>query len=305
MVSIVTSVYGTAQFLEQFIARMHAAANSCGLSDYEMLFVVDGSPDHAIPLLRKLKAANSRLRIIELSRNFGHHAALLCGLEHARGDLIMLADSDLETPPEILCDLYAALADAEVDVAFAYRRERREAWLRRLASRLFWRVFNALADVRIHPSPLTERLMRRRYVEALLRLGDRSLFLAGMMQWVGFRQAPVPAAPTPRPGSPSYSWARRAALAFDALTSFSAVPMKLLFAAGTILAAVATVAAAVLIALKIARPGFVMHGFTAAAVLVLLSLGSILAAIGLLGLYLGKVFLQTKARPVYIVRDEF
>jgi putative glycosyltransferase len=303
--SIVTSVYRTAQFLEPLAARLDAAANACGLQDYEMIFVVDGSPDCAIAALLTLKAANPRIRVIELSRNFGHHAALWCGIEEADGKLVFLTDSDLETPPEVLIELHAAVSDAGTDVAFACQRERREAWPRRFTSQIFWRVFGALADVRIHPNALTERLMRRRYVEALLRLGDRSLFLGGMMEWVGFCQVAVPATRTRRAGPPSYSFARRAALAFDALTSFSTTPMKMLFATGTGLAVVAVLAAISLIVVKIAHPEFIMAGFTALAVLILFSLGSILAAIGLVGLYLGKVFLQTKMRPVYIVREEF
>ncbi len=242
--------------------------------------------------------------MIELSRNFGHHPALWCGLQHARGDLIFLADADLETPPEILRDLHAALT-GETDCAFAYQPRRGESALRRATSQAFWRIFGALAEVRIHPNILTERLMRRRYLDALLVMNERTLFLGGMMEWIGFRQTPVPVERTARAGPPSYTWSRRAALAFDAITSFSIAPMKLLFFGGASLAALALVAAAALIALKIALPGFILQGFTALAVVLLFALGSILAAIGLVGLYLGKVFLQTKARPLYLIRDEF
>lgn len=305
MLSIVTSVYRTAQFLEEFAVRVDRAARACGHSDYEAIFVVDGSPDDAVAVLHRLKERNPHIRAIELARNFGHHPALWCGLQQARGELIFLADSDLETPPETLVDLHAALADPEVDIAFAWQPERGEAWLRRFQSRIFWRVFGALADVRIHPNALTERLMRRRFVEALLQMGDRNLFLAGMMEWVGFRQIPVPAARTRRPGAASYSWTGRAALAFEAIASFSTRPMKILFWAGMALATIALLTAVFLVALKLCRPGFVMQGFTAIAVLILFSLGSILAAIGLVGLYLGKVFLETKGRPVYIIREEF
>jgi putative glycosyltransferase len=304
LLSVVTSVYRTAQFLESFASRVDTAARSCGLIDYEMIFVVDGSPDDAIAVLRQLKSRYPAIRAIELSRNFGHHPALWCGLEQARGDLIFLADSDLETPPEILIDLHAALADGDTDVAFAWQRRRAGTWLRRRTSQAFWRAFSGLAEVRIHPDALTERLMRRRYVDALLQLNERALFLGGMMEWVGFRQTPVPATRTPREGRPSYSWPRRAALAFDAITSFSVVPMKALFLAGAGLAAVAMLGALLLVALKLADPGFIVRGFTALAVLLLFSLGSILAALGMVGLYLGKVFLQTKNRPLYVIRRE-
>jgi putative glycosyltransferase len=305
MLSVVTSVYRTAQFLEAFATRVDKAAQACGLPEYEMIFVVDGSPDDAIAVLQRLKLRYPAIRIVELSRNFGHHPALWCGLEQARGDLIFLADSDLETPPEVLIDLHTAMANSDSDVAFAWQREHVGSWPVRLTSQAFWWVFSVLAEVRMHPGVMTERLMRRNYLDALLRMDERTLFLAGMMQWVGFRQTPVPAKRTPRNGSPSYSWLQRATLAFDAITSFSVVPMKALFLAGAALAAIAMLGALSLVTLKLVHPHLVLPGFTALAVLLLFMLGSILAAIGIVGLYLGKVFLQTKHRPLYVVRREF
>ena len=304
MLSVVTSVYRTSQFLESFVSRVDKAARACGMIDYEMIFVVDGSPDDAIAVLRQLKSRYPAIRAIELSRNFGHHPALWCGLEQARGDLIFLADSDLETPPEILIELHAAIANGDSDVAFAWQPERTGNWLRRRTSQAFWWVFSVLAEVRMHPGVLTERLMRRCYLDALLEMNERTLFLAGMMEWVGFRQIPVEATRTPRTGPPSYSWLQRATLAFDAITSFSVVPMKALFLAGAGLAVISMLCALILAALKLSNPGLIVQGFTALAVLLLFSLGSILAAIGIVGLYLGKVFLQTKNRPIYVIRRE-
>jgi putative glycosyltransferase len=304
MLSVVTSVYRTAQFLDSFAERVDHAARACGLADYEIIFVVDGSPDDAIAVLQRLKLRYPIIRVIELSRNFGHHPALWCGLEQSRGDLIFLADSDLETPPEVLIDLHTAMAASDADVTFAWQRDHVGSWPVRITSRAFWWVFSVLAEVRMHPGVMTERLMRRNYLDALLTMDERTLFLAGMMQWIGFRQTPVPATRTPRSGPPSYSWLQRATLAFDAITSFSVVPMKALFLAGAALAAIAMFAALSLITLKLAHPALVLPGFTALAVLLLFMLGSILAAIGIVGLYLGKVFLQTKHRPLYVVRRE-
>ena len=304
MLSVVTSVYRTAQFLEAFVSRVDATARDCGLNEYELIFVVDGSPDDAISVLSRLKAHYPTIRVIELSRNFGHHPALWCGLEQARGDLIFLIDSDLETPPEILADLHAALLDGSADVAFAWQAQRKGNWLRRATSQAFWWLFGTLAEVRVHPGALTERLMQRPFVDALLSMNERTLFLAGMMEWVGFRQVPVAASRTIRAGAPSYSWARRVSLALDAISSFSTVPMKALFLVGIGLSALAMFAGLFIGALKLAYPSAILPGFTALAVLLLFSLGSILAAIGLVGLYLGKVFLQTKNRPLYVIRRE-
>jgi putative glycosyltransferase len=297
MLSIVTSVYKTAQFLDEFEARAGVAARAYAQDDYEMIFVIDGSPDNARTELRRIQQRNPKVRVVELSRNFGHHPALWCGLERAKGDLIFLIDSDLETAPEILGDLMAALDDN--DAVYAYQPIHR-SW----TSRLFWRMFRTLAEVPIPENMLTERLMRRQYVDALLRMNERALFLGGMMAWIGFRQTAVAVERSRRSGPPSYRWWQRVALAFDALTSFSVAPLKALFAAGAALAAGSLLVGAVLIAVKLADPAYIVPGFTALAVLLLFSVGSILGAIGLVGLYLGKVFLQTKARPLYIVREE-
>jgi putative glycosyltransferase len=263
-----------------------------------MIFVIDGSPDDAATRLRAIKARNPRVRVVNLSRNFGHHPALWCGLQRAKGELIFLADSDLETAPEVLSELLTALG--ENDAAFACRVAQ-ERW----TSRLFWRMFRAMAEVPIAANMLTERLMRRPYVDALLQMNDRTLFLGGMMAWIGFRQIAVPVKRTRRIGPPSYRRWQRCALAFDALTSFSVAPLKALFAAGVALAALSLTAGAALIAVKLVNPSYIVQGFTALAVLLLFSVGSILGAIGLVGLYLGKAFLQTKSRPLYIVREEF
>ena len=161
-----------------------------------------------------------------------------------------------------------------------------------------------MAHVDIHPNLLTERLMTRRYVDALLRMGDRGLFLGAMMHWIGFKQIAAPVGRTRRLGPSSYPWKSRAALAFDAVTSFSTAPLTFVFAAGSSTALLSLVAAAVLISIKLTNPAFIVHGFTAIAVLILFSLGLILAAMGLIGLYLGKVFLQTKQRPIYVIREE-
>jgi putative glycosyltransferase len=303
--SVVTSVYRTAQFLEAFAARVDAAARSCGMADYEMIFVVDGSPDNAVAELTRLKARFPAIRSIELSRNFGHHPALWCGLAAATGELIFLADSDLETPPETLVDLYAALEDERLDMAFAVQRRRAGSWLGRATSLMFWRVFNLLAETRMQSGMLTERLMRRRYLDALLQLNERALFLSGMMGWIGFEQTAVFATRTPRSGPPSYTWFKRANLAFDAIISFSDVPMKVMFVLGSGLAALTFLGALALVVGKLADPGLILPGFTVLVALMLFSLGVTIAAIGVVGLYLGKVFLQTKGRPLYVVRRQF
>lgn len=263
---------------------------------------VDGSPDDWRAAVSAIKVRDARVTVIELSRNFGHHAAMWCSLEHSTGDLVFMIDSDLEVAPAILSDLNGKLqADPDLDVAFAYQSERGGNLQTALFGRVFWGIFRVLSSVDIPPNVLTERLMRRAYVDALLRLGDRNLFLAGMMYWAGFKQVGVPTVKRPRTGS-SYSLMRRLLLATEAITSFSNVPMQLLFAFGFLVAGASLLGAVLLIVRKILNPNTVLQGFTFLSVLLILSLGVITGSIGLLGIYIGKIFVQTRGRPVYVVK---
>jgi putative glycosyltransferase len=243
------------------------------------------------------------VKVIELSRNFGHHAAIWCGLEHAKGELVFLIDSDLEVAPAILTEFNACLSrDPDVDVAYAYQ-EKRGGNLQTLAfGRLFWILFRHLSSVEIPPDVLTERLMRRTYVDALLRLGDRNLFLGGMMAWAGFRQVGVPTLKQTREGQASYSFARRLSLLVDAITSFSDLPMRYLFSFGSLISGVSFIVALLLILRKIINPEYVLQGFTFMAVLLLFTLGAMIGSIGLIGIYIGRIFVQTRARPIYIIK---
>ena len=302
--SVVTSVYSTARFMPEFVARVDAAARDSGLADHEIIAVIDGSPDDAVAVLQTLKGRFPHLRAIELSRNFGHHPALWCGLHEARGELVFLADSDLETPPELLGDLHVALAGG-ADLAIGIQAGRPGPGARRLASAAFWRVFNACAGTVIRPGLVTERLLSRQFVDALLCLPDRTLFLTGMMDWLGFVSVTVPVQRGTRPGRPSYSTLRRVLLSVDAVTSFSVVPLRLMVLSGAVLTGLAVAAALMLSIVKLADPTAIVSGFTALAVLLLGMWGTLLAALGVLGLYVGNIFTQTKNRPLYVVRREF
>jgi putative glycosyltransferase len=303
--SIVSSVYRTAAFLDRFHAECQAALDALGVADYEIILTIDGSPDDWRPTAERLKERDPRVRVIELSRNFGHHAALWCGLEHARGDLVFLIDSDLEVAPAVLIEFAAALAaDPDLDVVYACQARRGGKRESAILGRGFWAAFRLLSPVEVPANVLTERLMRRGYVDALLRLGDRNLFLAGMMHWAGFRQLGVVTAKRTREGPASYSLARRLALAIDAVTSFSDRPMHFLFAFGVLVAGGSFLAALWLVGLKLFDPGYVVHGYASIAVLILFSLGVTTGSIGLIGIYIGKIFVQTRGRPIYVVKRE-
>jgi putative glycosyltransferase len=301
--SIVTTIYRTAAFMERLHRECVAAAEGAGFDSIEMIVVIDGSPDDWRTPAMAIKAIDGRVKFIELSRNFGHHAAIWCGLEHASGDFVFLLDSDLEVAPSILGSMRARFdAEPELDAVYAYQEVRGGGPQTRWLGAAFWKIFRLLSSVDTPEHILTERLMRRAYVEALLRLGDRNLFLVGMMAWVGFLQAGVVAAKRARSGRASYSFVRRAALAVDAITSFSERPLKILFVLGTLTACMSFGAAAYLVIRKLVTPAYILHGFTFMAVLILFSLGATLGSVGLLGVYIGKIFNQTRGRPTYLIR---
>ncbi|MBW0004883.1 MAG: glycosyltransferase family 2 protein [Hyphomicrobiales bacterium] len=304
-ISIVTTIYKTEEYLDEFHRECLEVLQDTGRPEYEIIFTVDGSPGEWRPVVAALKARDPHVKVFELSRNFGHHIAIWCSLEHATGDLIFLIDSDLQVSPAIFKEFDAKLRkDGDLDVVYAYQAQPQgsvpKTWLRRA----FWRIFRAVSSVEVPPDILTERLMRREYVDALLRLGDRNLFLAGMMHWTGFKQLGVPTKRRTRAGS-SYSFLRRVALSVDAITSFSDVPMRLLFTFGAAIAGVSLIGALALILDKILEPEMILGGFTSLSVLILFSSGVITGSIGLLGIYIGKIFVQVRERPVYIVKRVF
>lgn len=304
-ISIVTTIYKTEEFLEQFHQECLEALGDTGYHHYEIVITVDGSPGDWRPAVAALKARDPHVKVFELSRNFGHHVAIWCSLEHATGDLVFLIDSDLQVSPAILKEFVSRLRDdRDLDVVYAYQSQPDGPLQKTWQRRVFWRIFRAVSSVDVPPNVLTERLMRREYVDALLRLGDRNLFLAGMMYWTGFKQTGIPAKRRTRVGS-SYSFLKRVSLSVEAITSFSDMPMRLLFVFGTVIAGLSLMGALALIVEKILEPDMILGGFTSISVLILFSIGIITGSIGLLGIYIGKIFVQVRARPVYIVKRVF
>ena len=301
--SIVTTVYLSRPYLEQFIELCYEAVHEIECNDFEILFVVDGSPDDSLDFLREAQNEHSEIVIIELSRNFGHHYAIHAGLRHARGDFVFLNDCDLEVSPLTLVLFYRDLTGSQYDVVYGYQEKRRGNPISKYGGAIFWRIFNFLSETRVPADVVTARLLTRRYVDALLQLGDRNLFLAGMMYWVGFEQIGRPVEKKRREGTTAYGLRRRWSLFVDAISSFSAIPLQILFQVG-LLITLATVGCGVYFVInKLLDPTAVMLGWTSIIVLILFSLGIILTSIGLVGIYLLKIFTQTQNRPLFIVKD--
>ena len=185
--SIVTTLYRSARHLDEFHARVSAAAARV-TPDYEIVLVNDGSPDDSLAVALKLLEHDDRVRIIDLARNFGHHKAMMTGLAEARGDLVFLIDSDLEEAPELLTEFAEAIQDGQADVVYGVQDRRRGGLVERLSGWLFFRLFNLLSEQQIPENLVTVRLMTRRYVSALVSHRERKMMIAGLWALTGFNQ---------------------------------------------------------------------------------------------------------------------
>lgn len=300
--SIVSTMFRSRPYLERFLAECQAALAAIDCRAYEIVLVNDGSPDDSLAYAIERRADIPGLVVVDLSRNFGHHAAMQAGLAHARGELIFLIDCDLEVAPATLADFHAKLVASGADLVYGYQETRKGGWFERASGGLFWRGLNRLSSVPIPANQLTERLMTRRFVEALLRLGDHSLFLGGMMSWTGFMQLGLPVAKGLREERSSYTLWRRVQLLVNAISSFSSKPLTWLFNLGMLITLVSFAYALYLVFRKLVF-GDALLGFTSLAALMAMTLGVLTTGLGLIGIYLGKVFEQVQNRPNYIVRD--
>lgn len=303
--SIVSTLYRSRSFLDEFVPECVQAAQAAGYGDsFEIVLVNDGSPDDSVAVALALQRSIPQLIVVDLSRNFGHHHAILAGLRHAQGERVFVIDCDLEVRPAVLPDFVLKLDQTRADLVFGYQEARKGGWFERVSGGLFWQFINKLSDIRLPENMLTERLMTRRFVDGLLQLGDHNLFLGGMMSWTGFVQIGIPIQKTQREGRATYTLMRRLQLMVTAVSSFSSKPLTWLFNAGMAVTALSFAYMAYLLARKVLF-GDALLGFTSVMAFMALSLGISTMALGLIGIYLGKVYNQVQNRPPYIVKDIF
>jgi putative glycosyltransferase len=299
--SIVATLYRSSSYLDEFHRRATAAAASLVGDDYEIVLVNDGSPDDSLERAIELSARDPHVAVVDLSRNFGHHKAMVAGLEHADGELLFLLDSDLEEEPEWLPEFHRSLLAERADVVYGRQQERKGGFVERWSGEAYYTLFNWLSNIEHPRNIVTARLMTRRYVDALLQYRERELVISCLWVIAGFKQVER----LVRKHSSSrttYSLTRRAALAAGAITSFSEVPLKLIFYVGVLVFAAALVYASYLVALRF-YAAQALDGWTSVMVSVWLLGGMIISFVGVVGMYLSKVFVETKQRPLTIVRE--
>ncbi len=295
-------MYRSRRFLEQFLAECLQALQDTRCSNFEIVLVNDGSPDDSLAYALQRRADIPQLVVVDLSRNFGHHHAVQAGLCEARGDYVFLIDCDLEVLPSVLPAFFEKIRSTGSDMVFGYQEARKGNWFEQWSGGLFYKGFNLLSDIQIPENIATERIMSRRYVQALLSLGDKNLFLGGMMTWTGFSQVGMLIQKTQREGASSYTLLRRLNLMVNAISSFSSKPLTWLFNIGVLITLVSFSYVGYLTFRKLAF-GDALLGFTSMMGLMAMSLGIMTTALGLVGIYLGKVYNQVQNRPTYIVKD--
>jgi putative glycosyltransferase len=301
-ISIVSAMYRSRPFLEAFLTECQQALSIIDCTDYEILLVNDGSPDDSLAYALERSKDIPQLVVVDLSRNFGHHHASLAGLQHARGNLIFLIDCDLEVRPGVLPQFFDKLQESGCDMVYGYQEYRKGGWFKLLSGRVFYKGFNLLSETMIPENMATERLMTRRFVDAVLQMGDYNVFLGGMMSWAGFTQVGVPVITKQREGQSTYTLMKRLGLMVNAVSSFSSQPLVWLFNVGVSITLLSFAYVAYLVARKLLY-GDTLLGFTSMMGFMAIILGVLTTAIGLVGIYLGKVFNQVQGRPNYIVKD--
>lgn len=301
--SIVIPCYNEEACLDELHARVAAVARVQVGDDHEIVLINDGSKDGTWAAMQRIAATDPHLVAINLSRNHGHQLALTAGLDLARGDHILILDADLQDPPELLPDMMTTLHEQSADVVYAVRRARAgESFGKRASAALFYRLLARLTDTDIPLDTGDFRLMSRRALDAFLSLPEQARFIRGMVAWIGFKQVPFAYDRAERhAGETHYPLSKMLRLALDAITGFSTAPLRFASHAGLALTGIALL---YLVYIMLAWLfGQTIQGWTSL-MLVVLGLGAVqMFVLGMIGEYLGRLYIEAKKRPLYIVSD--
>jgi putative glycosyltransferase len=299
-ISVVTTMYRSEPYIEEFYRRVVATIQKLGINSYEIVFVDDGSPDHSRDLALQLYARDPNVVVVDLSRNFGHHKAIMTGLSHTRGRRVFLLDCDLEEDPELLEQLVTEMNRRGCDVVFGVQEERRGSRFNRVAGDLHYLIMSAISGIRFPRNVFTLRLMTRRYVDSLLLHRERELLISGIWHLTGYEQVAIPA--VKHSHSPtSYSLHKRFDLVLMSVISHSDRPLRWIFytGLGILLFAFLCIAYVTVVYLLYGRT---VNGYLSIILSLWLIGGLNFLFLGTIGIYVATIFSETKQRPSTIVR---
>ncbi len=301
--SIVATLYQSATYIPEFYQRVSAAAKKLVGDDYEIILVNDGSPDNSLDIAVQLTESDYRLVVVDLSRNFGHHKAMMRGLSHAKGEQVFLIDSDLEEEPEWLLSFSSQMKMEQCDVVYGQQQQRKGGVFERWSGKWFYYLFKLLTGLSLPENIVTARLMTRRYVNALLLHEEREIFMAGLWYITGFSQLPQVITKL-NTSDTTYTFRKKLALLVNSVTSFSNIPLISIFYIGVSISlfAISYIVYIVIHWTFLAEP---LSGWTSVMASIWLLGGMVISFIGVVGIYLSKIFIETKRRPYSIVRQVY
>lgn len=302
ILSVVVPAYNEGAGIDAFIARVVPVLEKL-VPSFEIVFVNDGSRDETLARIHEAAAADTRIRAISFSRNFGKEIAIAAGLDHASGQATVIMDADLQHPPEVIGEFLEKWREGYANV-YGVRRDRAsESAVKRGFARLFYRIFGQFAETELPPGAGDFRLLDRKAVDALRQLGERSRFSKGLYAWIGFKSTGVLFDVAERAhGVTKFSYRKLTRFAFDGLTSFSTMPLRVWTYVGVVISAFAITYAAIFL-LRTLLHGIDVPGFPSLIVSVTFFAGVQLITLGVLGEYIGRIFAEVKRRPLYIIDE--
>lgn len=300
--SVITTMYRSEPYIEEFYSRMTMAARML-TEDYEIIFVNDGSPDDSLARALRLFSKDPKVKVVDFSRNFGHHKAMMTGLSYAQGDLVFLIDVDLEERPELLGEFWQEMqASKDLDVVYGIQQNRKGNWFEKLSGAMFYQLFNYFSGTTLPRNLITARLMKKGYVDALVRFREQEIFLAGLWAITGFNQKGMNVEKLSH--SPTtYSVGKKTAVLVNSITSFTNKPLLFIFYLGTFMSFFSFLYIGYLIFIKLSSG--VLAGWTSLVASIWMVGGMVIFSIGILGIYLSKIFTEVKNRPYSIVKKYY
>lgn len=299
MLSIVSTLYRSSETIEKFVAEALDAGESVS-EEIELVLVDDGSPDDSLEIACRLAQADSRIKVVELSRNYGHHKAMMTGLDYAKGDLVFLIDSDLEESPGNLSRFVEEMEERDCDVVFGYQTKRKGRFLEKLTGAIFYKVINLLIPYHIPRNHVTIRLMKKEYVESLLLHREQQTIIGGLWVITGYKQEGLAVEKNSK-GKTSYCFRRRWFALIDSITCFSEVPLVGIFYLGITISFLSLCVGVGLIGVKLVVKSEI-QGWVSVMLSVWFLGGLIIFCLGVIGIYISKIFIETKNRPYTIVK---
>ena len=300
--SVVIPIYNEEGNIPLLYERLTAVMQGMGIS-WEFIFINDGSRDRSIQLLKELAGKDPRVRYIDFSRNFGHQIAVSAGLDHSRGEAVVIMDADLQDPPELLPDMYRKYKEG-FEVVYARRRSREgESWFKKTTARLFYRMLSRLSTVEIPLDTGDFRIIDHKVVEVLRNMPEKSKFLRGQISWIGFRQTFLEYDRQERhAGETNYPFKKMLSLALDGITGFSDLPLRFVTYFGLLVTGFAFLGTLYVLYSRFVMRDFV-EGWSSLMITVLFIGGVQMIAIGVIGEYLSRIHANVRNRPLYIVRE--